>query len=183
MKDDVTNNFETPWLGPELKLIGVYKRDPADTGDGSPGNPWTLPWLLCVDQNDANTNGRLTVWEYRAIDQKDGTTEIPYDIRGGSIIADPSLPLDVEGNTWDHRAYVVVAPGIPATLGGAVRLFDGYLRPQDQVSEISPQAKPLDPANGPGANAIRVSIYHPAVVSGVRNHILRLLTYRPLTTS
>jgi hypothetical protein len=150
----------------ELLLINCYKDDV------------TGGIIACTDQTDANANGILTVWEYQAIDQADGTTKIVYDIRDGALISDPSI---VSADRFKHRAYAVAAPG----LGQAnfVRLFDGYVagHPDGVINAKSPQAKALDPGPAAGlSNALRIYIYHPAGES--HEHILRLVTYRPAGT-
>jgi hypothetical protein len=150
----------------ELLLVNVYKDD---------GTAGMVP---CTDQTDANTNGILSIWEYQALDQADGTTKIVYDIRDGALISDPSI---VSADRFKHRAYAIAAPG----LGQAnfVRLFDGYVagHPDGVIDAKSPQAKALNPAPAPGlANALRIYLYHPAGAS--HDHILRLVTYRPSGT-
>ena len=158
---------EEEWAGPELSLVNVYKID----GTGS--------MIACTDQADADTNGVLTIYQYKAIDQSDGTTEISYDVRSGALVYDPAIPA-VE--RFDHRAYIVAAPD--SGQSNYVRLFDGYIaaRPAEgELSTESPTAKLLDPSLAPGlSNVIRIYIYHPAGQSN--SHILWLLTYRPLGT-
>lgn len=165
LKIDVTTLKEEAYAGPELKLVNVYKDD-----NGT--------MVACTDQADADLNGILTVWDYCAYDQADGTTLITYNIRSGALVADPAIPA---GERFDHRAYIVVAPD----LGQAnyVRLFDGYItgRPNEgELSTESPTAKTLDPNIAPGANIIRIYVYHPQGQSN--SHILWLLTYRPSGT-
>ena len=157
---------EEAWAGPELALDTVYKLDAGNM-------------VACVDQADADLNGVLSVWNYKAFDQADGTTEIKYNIRSGALVADPAI---VEADRFKHRAYIVVAPALGQP--NYVRLFDGYVagRPAEgELSTESPTAKMLDPALAPGAsNVIRIYIYHPAGQS--HEHILWLLTYRPTGT-
>lgn len=150
----------------ELLLVDCYKDDV------------TGGVIACTDQTDANTNAVLSVWEYQALDQADGTTKITYDIRDGALISDPSI---VSADRFKHRTYAIAAPG----LGQAyyVRLFDGYVagHPDGVIDAKSPQAKALSPAAAPGlSNALRIYIYYPAGES--HNHILRLVTYRPAGT-
>lgn len=164
LKVNISTKQEVDWSGPELTLVGVYKSD----------------GTACIDQSDSDTNGVLTIFDYKAIDQKDGTTEIAYDVRGGSITADSNLP---GGELWNHKAYLIIAPDIPAASGGSLRLFDGYLRAGGKLEEISPQAKNLDPATAAGANVMRIYIIHPATGGVFREHLLRLLTYRATTTT
>lgn len=156
---------EESWAGPELSLVGVYKDDAGTM-------------VACTDQADADLNGILTIWDYKAYDQADGTTEIPYDIRSGALVGDPAVPA---GERFDHRAYLMMVPD----LGQAywVRTFDGYLtgRPQEgELSTESPAAKKLDPSLAPGANIARLYVFHPQGQSNA--HILWLLTYRPAGT-
>ena len=166
LKPDPVTLKEIPWAGPELTLQGVYK-------DGGATN------ILCVDQADADANGILTIFNYRAYDQADGTTEISYNIRSGALVIDPLAVNE----RFAHRAYIVAVPD----LGQAywVRFFDGYIagRPSEgELSTDSPTAKLLQPIQGlPGANVIRIYIYHPQGQSN--DHILWLLTYRPPGTS
>lgn len=165
LKINPTTLKEEAWAGPELSLVGVYKT-------GSPN------MVACTDQTDANTNGVLSVFEYKAYSQANGTTQIPYNIRSGALVKDPAIPAN---ERFSHRAYVVAVPGLGSTY--FVRLFDGYMagHPDEMLNVESPQAKLLDPTPYPGvANAIRVYIYHPAGQSNA--HILWLLTYRPAGT-
>jgi len=156
---------EEAWAGPELALVGVFK-----AGDPS--------MELCASQADADANGVLSVFEYKAYNQTDGTTQIPYNIRNGAIVKDPAIPV---GERFAHRAYVIAVPALgPAYF---VRLFDGYLaaHPDDLLDVESPQAKLLDPAPAPGAaNAVRIYVYHPQGQSNA--HVLWMLTYRPTGT-
>lgn len=166
LKVNISTKLEEDWSGSECALVGVFKSDGTQV----------------TDQADADANGVLTIWDYKAVDQKDGTTEIPFDIRGGLIRPDPAVPA---AERWGHRVYVVAAPGVPAAAGGSVRLFDGYLGPYSgqDLQEVSPQARPLDPAVAAGSNVVRIYIYHPATGgTAFREHVLRLLTYRPKTT-
>ena len=166
LRINVTTLKEEAWAGPELKLVGVYK-DVAGT------------MTLCTDDTDAGLNGVLTVWDYMAYDQADGTTQIPYDIRSGALVCDPAVPA---GERFDHRAYIVIAPALGQP--NYVRLFDGYVagRPAEgELSTDSPTAKRLDPSLAPGAsNVVRIYLYHP--VGQVNAHVLWLLTYRAAGT-
>jgi hypothetical protein len=165
LKVNPTTLKEESWAGPELALIGVFK-------DGTPN------MAACTDQTDADTNGVLSVFEYKAYDQADGTTQIPYNIRSGAIVHDPAIPA---GERFAHRAYVVAVPGLGQSY--MVRLFDGYLtaHPENMLDVESPQAKMLDPTPYPGvANVIRIYVYHPQGQSNA--HVLWLLTYRPAGT-
>lgn len=153
---------EENWLGPELSLIGVYKND----GDNM---------ALCSDQADADANGVLSVFEYKAFNQTDGTTQIPYNIRSGALVRDPAIQAS---ERFDHRAYVIAVPGLGSNY--FVRLFDGYLaaHPDGLLDVESPQAKLLNPSIYPGvSNAVRIYIKHPQGQSN--SHVLWLLTYRP----
>lgn len=163
-------NTEAPWA--EMSLNGVYKLD-----NGS--------MVLCADQNDANTNGILSVWDYCAKLQADQTTLITYELRDGLLFVDPGIYADKNAPTpterFGHRAYAVLAPDIPGAAGGSIAIFDGYLgsNPDSlKIEATSPQATVLDPA-GPGGAAgvlLRLYIFHPA--GSKLSHILRLVAYR-----
>ena len=165
LKLDPVTLQEVAYAGPELALVGVYKA-------GDPN------MVVCSDQADADANGVLSVWEYQAYDQADGTTRIPYNIRNGALVCDPAIP---SGERFAHRAYVIGAPGLGQLY--YVRIWDGYLAAhQDGVLDVeSPAAKFMDPTPAPGAsNAIRVYVRHPQGQSNT--HVLWLLTYRPSGT-
>jgi hypothetical protein len=156
--------LEEEWY--ECALVGVYE------ADGS----------LCADQSDADATGVLSVWDYCAHNQTDRLA-IAYDLKDGALEVDESIVL---ADKYKHRAYAIVAPGIPATSGGTVRTFDGYIGHLGSTGKLlkvnSPTAKNLDPALAPGlSNIIRIYIYHPA--GEKHSHILRLITYRPPGTT
>jgi hypothetical protein len=160
-KINISTRLESSWN--ELSLVGVYKSD----------------GTAVADQADADANGVLSVWDYAAKTQDGTAVAIPYELRGGCVTPDESILL---AEKWDHRIYAVGAPGIPASYGGQVRLFDGYLGhlAGEVLNADSPSAKKLDPSLGAGASVIRIYIFHPA---GKKvNHILRLTTYRPAGT-
>ena len=163
MKANVTTHVREAWAGPECKLVAVKK----DDGGGG--------YTDCTDQTDADVNASLTIVEYQAIDQSDGTTPIRYDLRGGCLGVD-----DVLGgaNQWDHQLYAIAAPDIPAANGGVSRFFDGYLKPQmgSEIQSINPGAYLMDPSVSAAAAILRLWFYYPA--GTVQNHILRLITYR-----
>lgn len=165
MKVNPVTLKEEDWAGPELSLVGVYK-DVSGT------------MVPCADQADADLNGVLSVFDYKAYDQADGVTEIPYDIRSGALVGDPGIATV---QRFDHRAYLVMVPDLGQPYW--VRIFDGYVtgRPQEgELSTESPAAKQLDPSMAPGANVARLYIFHPQGQSNA--HILWLLTYRPTGT-
>lgn len=166
LKIDTVTLKEVDWAGPELEIQGVYK-DVAGT------------MTLCADQADADLNGILSVWNYKAVDQTDGTTQIPYNIRSGSLVMDPAIPA---AERFSHRAYAIAVPDLGQSY--FVRLFDGYVAGRPITGELeveSPTAKLLDPALAPGAsNVIRIYVYHPQGQSNA--HILWLMTYRPAGT-
>lgn len=147
----------------EVTPVGVFK----DTG-----GPVLVP---CVDQADADENGVLSAWDYHA--KMPNGAPIKYELRDGLLYVDPALPADEE---WDHRAYAVMAPTIPAAMGGSVAVFDAYLasNPDNLVSALSPQATVLDPSGpaGAAASTLRLYVVHPA--GSKLTHVLRLVSYR-----
>ncbi len=164
-KVDVATNKQVDYAGPELKLQGCYKLVAGDM-------------VLCDDDADAEINAELSIFNYTAIDQADGTTMVPFAIRSGELVFDPAIPGT---QRFDHVVYAMAAPG----LGQAhfVRSFDGYVagRPLDGgVEVLSPVAKVL-PTTVPGvSNVYRIWLFHP---KGQENaHVLWLLTYRPAGT-
>ncbi len=147
----------------EVSLSAVYAKDGGDN------------YVACANQLDASTSGVLSVWDFQCHDQTPSKNLIAWDIAGGGIKIDGNL----SGNPWDHQLYVIGAPNIPASMGGQVRFFDGYLA-CDTGSEIStenPEAKKLDPALSPEASKFRIMLYYPA--GAKQTHVLRLRTYRP----
>jgi len=182
---ELTNSVEDLYLDPidlkekswnELSLVGVYK-----DVDGT--------MTACTEQSDADANGVLSVWEYKA--QLVDTTQIPYELRDGLLFIDSKLPLSEK---YDHRAYAIMAPSIPNAYGGSIAVFDSYLgaHPLDEIDAeniaydpiqaLSPQATVLNPAVATGANIIRLYIYHPVTLGSYLSHIFRLVTYRQPTT-
>jgi len=169
LKVNTATNVEEPWN--ELSLNGCYK------DDGAGGME------LCTDQADADVNCILSVWDYCA--HLPGTsTPIKYEIRDGVLYVDPALAVDWAAMTaeekFGHRAYSVIAPGIPGASGGSIAVFDSYLgiSPNRTVEALSPQAQVLDPA-GPGGTAgilLRLYLFHPA--GSKLSHVFRLVTYR-----
>lgn len=159
LKMNTQTNKEEDW--DEMELVGVYK-DVAGV------------MTLCDDQADADANGALSVWDYVA---KAGGDPIVYEVRDGFLYVDPTLPAN---ESWDHRAYAVVAPAIPGSMGGSIMVFDAYLgaNPDNLVEALSPQATVMDPAGPGGAAAavLRLYIVHPA--GSKLSHVLRLVTYR-----
>jgi len=171
LKQDPVTLREVAWTGPELKIVGVYK----DAGPGA--------LVSCVDQADADLNGILSVFDYKAYDQADGVTMIPYNIRSGSLVSDPAIDVAaVPAARFQHRAYLIAAPDLGQPY--FVRTFDGYVAGRPNAGELStesPTAKKLDPALVPGvSNVLRLYVHHPAGQSN--SHILWLLTYRPSGT-
>ena len=165
LRINVSTLKEEDWAGPELSLVNVYKLDAGNM-------------VACTDQADADVNGILSIWDYKAYDQADGTTLIEYNLRNGALVADPVIPA---GERFAHRAYVVVAPDLGQP--NYVRIFDGYLcgRPNEgELSTESPVAKVLNPALAAGASNVRIYVYHPAGQSNA--HVLWLMTYRPTGT-
>lgn len=145
----------------ELQQIGVYKLD-----NGA--------YVDCPE-NEVGAEACLSVWCYRARHQTTGMPQI-IEIRDGLLVVDENTSDD-----YEHQAFAVGAPLIPAALGGQVLQFDAYLKYYrgKVLGATSPQAKALNP-NGPGGIAaaeLRVYVYYP---KGTQNtHVLRLVTYRP----
>ncbi len=165
LKVNPSTRLEENWG--EMALNGVYK------ADGS----------ACADQADADANCVLSVWDYCARLPADQSL-IAYEVRDGLLYVDPGLAADwsnmTETDKFGHRAYAVIAPGIPGAAGGSIAVFDSYLgvAPNRTVEALSPQATVLDPA-GPGGDAgvcLRLYIFHPA--GSKLSHVLRLVTYR-----
>lgn len=160
LKMNTSTNKEESWG--ELSQVNVFKDDGA-------GN-----MVACVDQADADANGTMTAWDYHA---KSGGQPCLYELRDGLLYVDPALPPSEE---YEHRAYAVVAPAIPASMGGSVAIFDGYLgaNPDNLISALSPQATVLDPAGpaGPAGSTLRIYCVHPA--GAKLTHVLRLVSYR-----
>lgn len=168
LKVGVSDNKQSDWG--EISLVGVYKVD----GNGD--------YVSCADQMDADTNAVLTVYDFIARDQNNSdpaTNPIEYDFKGGALWSDVNL----QGDVWEHRMYAMMAPNIPASMGGSVRFFDGYLYPyQGKWQEaINSLALKIDPTVSVEAARIRFWIYYPAGVK--QNHVLRFITYRKPETN
>ena len=118
----------------------------------------------------------MSSWDYQAFDPANPTTEIPYELRGGLFYVDPVL-TEPKG---DHRLYAVSAPGIPAASGGSIRFFDGYMGPNegDAMRALNASAIHLSPDASVEVTKLRVFVYYPA--GAAQEHVLRLVTYRPL---
>ena len=162
LKVHSSSNLEDDWN--ELNFVGCYKKVNG-------------VMTLCSSQSDADTNAVLSIWDYVANDQIDGTP-IDFDLKGGAFWVDDSVAND--SDRWEHKLYVMLAPNIPTSYGGQIRFFDGYLYPykDDWMVAINTMASPIDPTATVEAARIRVWVYYPA---GVKlEHILRLVTYRPL---
>jgi hypothetical protein len=158
LKANLTTFVRESWG--ETSLVGCYK--------------WNgTAYVACADQADADTNAVLSIWDYQA---KHQTTQalVKYDVRGGGVSVDSTTPV-----TENTQIYAVAAPGIPASSGGGVRLFDGYLHffAGDDVLVESPAARSLDPALATAASVLRIFMYYQA--GAKRSHVLRLITYRP----
>lgn len=156
----------------EMSFNGVYKSD----GGGG--------YIPCTDQADADSNCVLSIWDYCAKLPADGSL-IKYEMRDGLLYVDPGLPTVswdalTEEDKWGHRAYAMIAPGIPGDLGGSIAVFDSYLgmSPNRTVAALSPQATVLDPSGPAGAAGclLRLYVFHPA--GSKLSHVLRLVTYR-----
>jgi len=162
LKVIVSDNTQEPWG--EFSLVGCYK-----LSEGA--------YVSCDDQDDANANAVLSVFDFLVVDQ---TTEeeIEYDFKGGCLWSDAAL----EAPVWDHRLYAMMAPNIPPANGGGVRFFDGYLYPyqgkwQECISSLSLK---VDPSVSVEAARIRFWIYYPA--GAKQTHVLRTITYRQPAT-
>lgn len=164
VKINPTTFVKAQWK--ELSLVGCYK----DDGGGA--------YTPCIDQADATTNAILSVWSYCAYSHVTGLP-IAIEIRDGLLIVDSATSASLE-----HQAYAIAAPKIPASFGGSIIQFDAYLKYHagKTLGATSPAAKALDPFGAGGANGaeLRVYLYYP--VGTQNNHILRLVTYRPLGT-
>lgn len=159
LKMNTQTNKEEDWG--EMELVGVYKNVAG-------------VMTICDDQADADANGVLSIWDF--VSKHDGDPII-YEIRDGLLYVDPALPAN---EAWDHRAYAVVAPAIPGSMGGSIMVFDAYLgaNPDNLVEALSPQATVMDPTGPGGAPAavLRLYVVHPA--GSKLSHVLRLVTYR-----
>jgi len=118
--------------------------------------PDSPPYVKCRDQDDADTNACLSVWEI-ALRYADGTLA-DYDITGGSMWVDDELhgegdvhPMPV-GDRWKHRAYANGDPMVPVAMNGDRPFFDGYLYPSQgtwlptcsvEVSKLLPAGVPV----------------------------------------
>lgn len=151
----------------EMSLNGVYKAD----------------GTAVADQADADANGVLSIFDFCAKLPADASL-ITYEMRDGILYVDPSIFVDPATPTYaerfGHRAYAVIAPDIPGSLGGSIAVFDGYLggTPDLRVEALSPQAQVLD-VSGPGGPAgvlLRLAIFHPA--GSKLHHVMRLVMYR-----
>lgn len=168
--DLVSGDFRLKDWG-EVVVVGVYKYK-------VPGDP-LQGYEACVDQLDADINAALTVWDFHPNDQTLAKNPIKWDIRGGYLYIDPTIQQSER-----HELYAIAAPNIPSSFGGQVRLFDGYLAAfagEFQVAAIDPTARSLDPTTSPEASKFRIYCYYPAGLK--KEHILRLITYRPSGTS
>jgi hypothetical protein len=161
LKVNTSSNKEDEWN--ELSFIGCYKEE----------NGSIVP---CTDQTDADSNACISIWDYVANNQVDGTP-IDFDLKGGAFWVDDSVADDA--NRWKHKLYVMLAPNIPSSFGGRVRFFDGYLYPykDDWMVAINTMAYEINPSVTVEAARMRIWVYYPA---GTKlEHILRLVTYRP----
>jgi len=167
MKVNMADNVRIGWG--EVTVVGVYK------DDGAGG------YELCADQTDADSNACLTILDFHPDDQEATPTKTVYEIQGGTLWVDDSLPNDA--NKWEHQVYVIVAPNIPKAMGGGVRFFDGYLYPYkgNWMQTNNTLAIELDPAQSIEVSRLRVWAYYPAG-AGSHTHILRLRTFRPTST-
>jgi hypothetical protein len=155
---------ETPWG--EMSQVGIYK----DDGQGG--------YEPCVDQLDATANASLSVWDYLPKMQDGSDAIIPLDFRGGRLFVDPNLTFFTLS---DYRLYAIMAPGLPAAIGGNIPFFDGYLARADGgiVDSVNPTAVSINIDQSTEAVRLRLFIYYPAGVT-VTTHVLQLVTYRPL---
>jgi hypothetical protein len=160
-KVDPTTNVLGTW--DEVTHVGCFKLDG--------GN-----YVQCADQADADTNAVLSVWDYLANDQTPAKNPIDYDLKGGVFFIDSALADDAD--KWKHQMYVMMAPNIPASMGGRVTFFDGYMWPYrgTRMDSINTMAREMNPYVTPEAARVRVWIYYPA---GVKlQHVMRIITFR-----
>ena len=164
LKINCSTNVEEDWG--EFSLVGVYK------DDGSGGRTG------CADQADADSNALLSVYDYLANDQAETPTPLDIDLKGGCFWVDPAL----SGDVWKHRMYAVLAPNIPATSGGRISFFDGYLEPYKEkwMDAINTIALSLNPTVSSEAARTRFWVFYPEGVK--QTHVLRLVTYRQAGT-
>jgi len=155
---NATDNKRVDWS--ELTLVGCYKGD-EDTG-----------FTLCDDQDDADANATLSVFQFLANNQNDGTSVL-VAFRGGGIWVDPGIT-----DSWDHQIYAILAPDIAPAYGGCIRFFDGYLKPYkgETMMVENSLAMSCDPSATPAAAILRIWVYHPAGEKA--EHILRLVIFR-----
>lgn len=162
LKTNPATNELTDWG--EVTQVGCFKSDGADG------------YVSCDDQADADANAVLSVWDYLANDQTPAKNPIDIDLKGGVFYIDDALQADVD--KWKHHLYVMMAPNIPASMGGQVTFFDAYMYPfrGNKMDSINTMARTLDPSVTPEAARIRVWVYYPA---GVKlEHVMRIVTFR-----
>lgn len=158
LKVGTSDNKESDWG--EFSLAGCYKK----VGD---------EYVECVDQADADLNASLTVVNYLAKKQADGSP-LNYDFKGGYMWSDVNLSEP----KWDHRLYAVVAPDVPPSMGGGARIFDGYLYPYEGKWQeaVNTMSITIDPSVVVAAAVVRFWIYYPP--GSKQHHVLRIVTFR-----
>ena len=146
----------------EMTLVGCYKGD-EDVG-----------FTLCDDQDDADANATLSVYQFLADNQADNTP-VKIAFRGGGIWVDDGI-----SDSWEHQIYAILAPDIIPAYGGCVRFFDGYLKPykgkQMMVENTLAMSCEPDGPVGSAAATLRIWVYHPAGEKS--KHVLRLVIFR-----
>jgi hypothetical protein len=166
LKVNTSNNKEESWG--EMSVVGIYKKDLS--GD----------YVECQSEAEANSDAELTVFDYIARNQIDGST-ISYDLKGGEITVDSDI--DLLNSKWSHRFYTVLAPNVPSSLGGKNRIFDSYLAPYAgrEIKAINTMSYAVDPTTSIEAGRLRIWLYYPKGTSNT--HVLRLITYRPINST
>jgi hypothetical protein len=161
LKVNPADNKRIDWG--EVSHVGCFKLDSGD-------------YVLCTSQADADANAVLSVWDYIANDQTQDDDPVDIDLKGGTFYIDSTLADDAD--KWKHQIYAMLAPNIPAAMGGQIVIFDGYMWPYRgcRMETINTMGLKIDPSQSVEAARLRVWIYHPA---GVKlNHVLRLITFR-----
>ena len=160
VKVNVSTSERVDWG--EISFLGCYKESEG-----------TEPYELCEDQEDANSNAVLSIWEYAANNQQESPSPVEIEFKGGSLWVDESV-----SDSWEHQIFAVLAPDIPVAYGGCIRFFDGYLYPFKGVhmETVNTLAMKVDPSQSAYAAKLRVWLFYPA---GTQNeHVLRLVTFR-----
>jgi hypothetical protein len=163
LKVNPSDNKRLNW--DEMSFVGCYKGDD------------TVGFTVCDDQADADANATLSIWDYVATDQAGTPAPIDVDMMGGVLWVDPAL-VGTGDDLWKHQCYALMAPNLPASIGGSVPFFDSYLYPRqgEWLSALNTLALTLDPSVTVEAARIRIWVYYPA--GAKQTHVLGLKSYR-----